>query len=59
MRRYIPITYDKMFKKVFGDPACEMLKKFSRLDSVDQVKLIERADTLLENEKYSVKESCG
>ena len=20
MRRYIPITYDKIFKKVFGDP---------------------------------------
>lgn len=50
--------YDDV-KEVFGDPACEMLKKFSRLDSVDQVKLIERADTLLENEKYSVKESCG
>lgn len=48
--------YDDV-KEVFGDPACEMLKKFSRLDSVDQVKLIERADTLLENEKYSVKES--
>lgn len=48
--------YDDV-KKVFGDPACEMLKKFSRLDSVDQGKLIERADTLLENEKYSVKES--
>lgn len=48
--------YDDV-KEVFGDPACEMLKKFSRLDSVDQGKLIERANTLLENEKYSVKES--
>lgn len=46
-------------KEVFGDPACEMLKKFSRLDSVDQGKIIERTDMLLENEKYSVKESCG
>ena len=44
-------------RSTYGDPACEMLKRFSRLDSVDQVKLIERADTLLENEKYSVKES--
>ena len=42
-----------------ADLACEMLKKFSRLDSVDQGKLIERTDMLLENEKYSVKESCG
>lgn len=50
--------YDDV-KEVFGDPACEMLKKFSRLDSVDQGKIIERTDMLLENEKYSVKESCG
>ena len=28
-------------------------------DSVDQGKIIERTDMLLENEKYSVKESCG
>ena len=46
-------------RSTYGDPACEMLKKFSRLDSVDQGKLIERTDMLLENEKYSVKESCG
>lgn len=51
--------YDDDVKEVFGDPACEMLKKFSRLDSVDQGKIIERTDMLLENEKYSVKESCG
>lgn len=50
--------YDDV-KEVFGDPACEMLKKFSKLDSVDQGKIIERTDMLLENEKYSVKESCG
>lgn len=50
--------YDDV-KEVFGDPACEMLKKFSRLDSVDQGKIIERTNMLLENEKYSVKESCG
>ena len=50
--------YDDV-KEVFGDPACEMLKKFLRLDSVDQGKIIERTDMLLENEKYSVKESCG
>lgn len=46
-------------RSTYGDPACEMLKKFSRLDSVDQGKLIERINMLLENEKYSVKESCG
>ena len=46
-------------RSTYGDLACEMLKKFSRLDSVDQGKLIERTDMLLENEKYSVKESCG
>lgn len=50
--------YDDV-KEVFGDPACEMLKKFSRLDSVDQWKAIGKIEDLLENEKYSVKESCG
>ena len=61
----VSATFSKQFaiyddvKEVFGDPACEMLKKFSRLDSVDQGKIIERTDMLLENEKYSVKESCG
>lgn len=48
--------YDDV-KEVFGDPACEMLKKFSRLDSVDQGKIIERTNMLLEDKKYSVKES--
>lgn len=50
--------YDDV-KEVFGDPACEMLKKFSRLDSSDQWKAIGKIEDLLENEKYSVKESCG
>lgn len=44
-------------RSTYGDPACEMLKKFAELDSVDQGKLIERANTLLEDKKYSVKES--
>lgn len=50
--------YDDV-KEVFGDPACEMLKKFSRLDNSDQWKAIGKIEDLLENEKYSVKESCG
>lgn len=50
--------YDDV-KEVFGDPACEMLKKFSRLDNADQWKAIGKIEDLLENEKYSVKESCG
>lgn len=50
--------YDDV-KEVFGDPACEMLKKFSRLDNSDQWKAIGKIEDLLEDEKYSVKESCG
>ena len=33
----------------------EMMSKFKQLDSVDQVKIIERIDFYLENEKYHVK----
>lgn len=50
--------YDDV-KEVFGNPACEMLKKFSRLDNSDQWKAIGKIEDLLEDEKYSVKESCG
>lgn len=50
--------YDDV-KEVFGDPACEMLKKFSKLDNSDQWKAIGKIEDLLEDEKYSVKESCG
>ena len=46
-------------RTIYGDPACEMLKKFSRLDNADQWKAIGKIEDLLENEKYSVKESCG
>lgn len=38
--------YDDV-KEVFGDPACEMLKKFSRLDSSDQWKAIGKIEDLL------------
>ena len=46
-------------RTIYGDPACEMLKKFSRLDNADQWKAIGKIEDLLENEKYSAKESCG
>lgn len=46
-------------RSTYGDPACEMLKKFSRLDNSDQWKAIGKIEDLLEDEKYSVKESCG
>ena len=48
-----------IIRSTYGDPACEMLEKFTKLDGIDQIKIIERMDMLLENEKYSVKESCG
>ena len=57
--RLMKIMRKNDVKEVFGDPACEMLKKFSRLDNSDQWKAIGKIEDLLENEKYSVKESCG
>lgn len=50
--------YDEI-KDVFGDTTFEAVTKFTQLDTVDQGKIIGRMDMLLEDEKYSVKESCG
>lgn len=43
-------------QKCFGKDALVLLDKFYRLDKRDQGRIIERLDTLLEDEKYSAKE---
>lgn len=43
-------------QKYFGKDALILLDKFYKLDKSDQGRIIERLDTLLEDEKYSAKE---
>lgn len=40
-------------RQVYGDWASELIEKFSQLDRLDQIKIMERMVILLENEKYS------
>lgn len=44
-----------LIKEKYGDRAVELLTKFQQLDNVDQIKIIERIEVLLESEKYSIK----
>lgn len=39
----------------YGKTTLELVNNFQKLDKVDQVKIIERVDVLLEDEKYSIK----
>lgn len=44
-----------LLEKCYGSKAYEMVELFAKLDDIDRVKVIERINTLLEDEKYSVK----
>lgn len=46
------LMHDKI-RQVYGDWASELIEKFSQLDRLDQIKIMERMVILLENEKYS------
>lgn len=39
----------------YGTKTVELLENFTKLDEVDQIRILERIDTMLEDEKYSVK----
>lgn len=45
----------EVFEQCHGKEAYEAVKLFLTLDSVDRAKIVERMETLLDNEKYSVK----
>ena len=62
----VPITYDRerlemgyqicdLFQKCYGKEAYKAVYDFLKLDDIDRAKIIERINTLLEDEKYSVK----
>lgn len=50
-------NYDllELIKKQYGEQTVELLINFQQLDNIDQIKIIERIDMLLENKKYSNK----
>ena len=45
----------ELFEQCYGKEAYKAVTLFLSLDSVDRVKIVERMETLLDNEKYSVK----
>ena len=45
----------ELFEQCYGKEAYHAVTLFLSLDSVDRVKIVERMETLLDNEKYSVK----
>lgn len=46
-------------EEMYGSMTCALVPKFSKLDSIDQTKVLERTETLLEDEKYSAKEESS
>lgn len=50
----------ELVKQVYDEETKFVISSFIKLDAVDRIKVIERIDTLLDDEKYSVKkESSG
>lgn len=45
----------ELLEKCYGSNAYELVELFAKLDDIDRVKIIERINTLLEDEKYSKK----
>lgn len=44
---------DELFEKEYGHTAYNAMKSFLKLDTIDQAKITERIDTLLESDKYN------
>ena len=53
------ISACELFEQCYGKEAFQAVKMFLKLDTVDQGKIIERMETLLEQEKYSVKKELS
>jgi len=50
----------ELVKQVYDEETQFVISSFIKLDAVDRIKVIERINTLLDDEKYSVKkESSG
>lgn len=49
----------ELFEKCYGKEAFKAVSMFLKLDAVDQGKIVERMEVLLEAEKYSAKEGLS
>lgn len=49
----------ELFEKCYGQEAYKAVSMFLKLDTVDQGKVVERMEVLLEAEKYSAKEGLS
>lgn len=45
----------KLIEQCYGSKAYELVEQFIKLDDIDQIKVTERVNTLLEDEKYFIK----
>lgn len=48
-----------LLEEVYGSKAEPLVELFAKLDDIDQVKVMERINTLLEDDKYSVKKESS
>ena len=49
----------ELFQKCYGKDAYEAVSMFLKLDDIDRIKVVERIQTLLEDEKYSIKKESS
>lgn len=49
------VHLQELIEKHYGTRTLELVNEFQKLDEIDQGKIIERVDILLEDEKYSFK----
>lgn len=56
-RQALQRKYDagKLIEQCYGSKTYELVEQFIKLDEIDQIKVAERVNTLLEDEKYSIK----
>ncbi len=49
----------ELLERCYGSKAYELVELFTKLDDIDRVKVVERINTLLEDDKYKKKESSN
>ena len=60
-RKKLEMQYEvcDLFQKCYGQEAYSAVSMFLKLDEIDRSKVIERIQTLLESEKYSIKKESS
>ena len=49
----------ELVKQVYDEEITSLISSFLKLDAVDRIKITERINTLLDDEKYSVKKESS